>query len=120
MTASSFLDVLEEIRTTIVEPGAADVDAHGRFPRAAITAMGEQGLLGLLSSPDVGGMGLGLAEAALVVRGLAASCGSTAMVVCMHYSATAVIEAHGPMDVRTAIAEGRHLVTLAFSESGSR
>ena len=82
--------------------------------------MGEQGLLGLLSSTDVGGMGLGLAEAALVVRRLAASCGSTAMVVCMHYSATAVIEAHGPMDVRTAIAAGRHLVTLAFSESGSR
>ena len=62
----------------------------------------------------------GLADAALVVRRLAASCGSTAMVVCMHYSATAVIEAHGPTDVRTAIAEGRHLTTLAFSESGSR
>lgn len=38
----------------------------------------------------------------------------------MHYAATAVIEAHGPRDVREAIAAGRHLSTLAFSEAGSR
>ena len=38
----------------------------------------------------------------------------------MHYSATAVIEAHGPQDVREAIAAGHHLTTLAFSEAGSR
>ena len=42
------------------------------------------------------------------------------MVVCMHYCATAVIEQHGPDDVRRAIAAGDHLSTLAFSESGSR
>ena len=38
----------------------------------------------------------------------------------MHYAATAIIEAHGPTDVREAIAAGRHLTTLAFSEVGSR
>ena len=38
----------------------------------------------------------------------------------MHYSAVAVIEAHGPDDVRRAIAAGEHLSTLAFSETGSR
>jgi alkylation response protein AidB-like acyl-CoA dehydrogenase len=42
------------------------------------------------------------------------------MVVCMHYAATAVIEAHGPREIREAIAAGRHLTTLAFSEAGSR
>jgi alkylation response protein AidB-like acyl-CoA dehydrogenase len=42
------------------------------------------------------------------------------MVVCMHYSATAAIEAHGPEAVRKAIASGQHLTTLAFSEYGSR
>lgn len=42
MTAPNFLDVLEEIIT---------------FPRAALTALGEAGLLGLLSSPAVGGLG---------------------------------------------------------------
>ena len=42
------------------------------------------------------------------------------MVVLMHYAAVAVLEAHGPRDVREAIAAGRHLTTLAFSEAGSR
>jgi isovaleryl-CoA dehydrogenase len=120
VTATSVLDVLEEISTSIVEPSAADVDANGTFPRAAVTALGERGLLGMLSAREVGGMGAGLAEAAQVVRRLAVDCGSTAMVVCMHYAAAAAIEAHGPEDVRRAVAEGRHLSTLAFSESGSR
>ena len=106
MSASPFLDVLEEIVTQVVEPAAADVDATGTFPRAAVTALGQAGLLGLISSTDVGGMGLGMAEASQVVRRLASACGSTAMVVCMHYCATAVIEAQGPDDVRRAIAAG--------------
>jgi hypothetical protein len=120
MTASPILDVLEELIPTVVEPAAADVDAHGVFPRAAVVALGRAGLLGLTSAPEVGGMGGTLADAALVVRSLARVCGSTAMVVCMHYSAVAVIEAEGPDDVRRAIAAGEHLSTLAFSETGSR
>ena len=120
MTTTSVLDVLEELIPTVVEPAAPDVDAHGTFPRAAVDALGRAGLLGLLSAPEVGGRGGSLADAALVVRSLARACGSTAMVVCMHYCATAVIEAHGPDDVRRAIAAGEHLSTLAFSESGSR
>ena len=120
MTDTAFLDVLEEIVTKVVEPAAADVDRSGTFPRAAVTALGERGLLGLMSSPEVGGMGKGLAEASQVVRRLAAACGSTAMVVTMHYCATAVLEVHGTQDVRRAIAAGRHLTTLAFSETGSR
>ncbi|HEY1280982.1 MAG TPA: acyl-CoA dehydrogenase family protein [Acidimicrobiales bacterium] len=120
MTAPSVLEVLEEIIASVVEPGASDVDASGSFPRAALTALGEAGVLGLLSSTDVGGAGGSLADAAHVVRRLATSCGSTAMVVCMHFSATAVIEQFGPDEVRRAIAAGRHVTTLAFSETGSR
>ena len=120
MTSSQILDVVEEIVETVVDPTAPDTDATGTFPRAAIDALAARGLLGLTSAAEVGGMGGSLADASAVVRRLAASCGSTAMVVCMHYSATAVIEAHGPLDTRKAIAAGRHLSTLAFSETGSR
>jgi alkylation response protein AidB-like acyl-CoA dehydrogenase len=42
------------------------------------------------------------------------------MIVMMHYSGTAVLEQHGPEATRTAIATGRHVTTLAFSEVGSR
>jgi alkylation response protein AidB-like acyl-CoA dehydrogenase len=120
VTAPAVLDVLEELITTVVDPAAPEVDASGTFPRAAVTALGQRGIGGLLSAPDVGGRGGSLADAAAVVRRLAASCGSTAMVMCMHYSATAVIEAYGPVEVRRAIAAGEHLSTLAFSETGSR
>lgn len=63
---------------------------------------------------------MGIPEAGEVVRRLARSCGSTAMATCMHYSATAVYEALGPTSVRSVIAAGDQLVTLALSESGTR
>jgi alkylation response protein AidB-like acyl-CoA dehydrogenase len=115
-----YLDALAPVLSQVVEPAAVRVDREGAFPRAAVDALGRAGLLGLVSAREVGGGGEGLRAATEVVERLAGACGSTAMVVCMHYAATAVIEAHGPRPVREAIAAGRHLSTLAFSESGSR
>ena len=110
---------LTESIAAVAATHAAEID-RGLFPSDTLQAMREVGLLGLVSSTEVGGRGLGLGAAAFVVERLARECGSTAMVVCMHYCATAVIEQLGPIDVRTAIAAGRHLSTLAFSEVGSR
>jgi alkylation response protein AidB-like acyl-CoA dehydrogenase len=110
----------------IIEPIAATAAAHaaevdrGAFPDATLRALGDAGLLGLVSAVEVGGKGIGLAAAAHIVERLARECASTAMVVSMHYCATAVVEQHGPMEVRSAIAAGKHLTTLAFSEAGSR
>jgi isovaleryl-CoA dehydrogenase len=111
---------LARVIDDVVEPGAVAVDRDGTYPRAQLEALGEAGILGLASSPDVGGGGADLGAAASVVEQLARHCGSTAMVVMMHYSATAVIEAHGPQEIREAIGAGRHVTTLAFSETGSR
>lgn len=103
----------------IAASSASGVD-RGEFPQATIDALGDAGLLGLVSAKEVGGQGLGLAEAAYVIERLARECASTAMIVCMHYAATVVIEQHGPEAIRRAIAKGDHLTTLAFSEPGSR
>lgn len=113
-------DALARVIDDVVAPNATDVDQHGTFPREAIDALGEAGILGLTVAADVGGGGEGLDAAVAVVARLAEVCGSTAMVVLMHYAATAVIEAQGPEPVRRAIGSGRHLSTLAFSERGSR
>ncbi len=109
---------LESI-AAVAAANAAEVD-RGTFPSKSLAALREAGGLGLVSSTEVGGSGKGLAEASRVVERLARECGSTAMVVCMHYCAAAVIEAHGSKEVRTAVAAGQHLSTLAFSEAGSR
>ena len=120
MTTQQALDVLEGIVEDVIEPRAAEIDRTGSFPRAAIDALGNAGLLGLISSPDVGGMGLGPSTASAVIERIARACGSTSMVVTMHLCATAAIEAHGSTEARAAIAGGSHLSTLAFSEKGSR
>ncbi|HYH50566.1 MAG TPA: acyl-CoA dehydrogenase family protein [Acidimicrobiia bacterium] len=117
---STHLDALERVITDVVAPAATTIDEQGTYPLAAVTALGRAGVLGLTAGSDVGGGGGGMREAAEVVERLAGTCGSTAMVVLMHYAGTAVIETHGPKEIRHAIAEGRHLTTLAFSEAGSR
>jgi alkylation response protein AidB-like acyl-CoA dehydrogenase len=108
-----------EATAAVAADNAAAVDG-GAFPEATLRSLAATGLLGLVSATSVGGKGLGLAAAANVVERLARECGSTAMVVCMHYAATALIEQTGPEEVRRAIAAGKHLTTLAFSEPGSR
>lgn len=114
------LDALDRIVTETVEPLALRTDREARFPREAIRALADAGLLGLVSATTVGGAGQGLREAAQVVTRLAQACPSTAMVVCMHYCATAVIEQFGAEALRREVAAGKHLSTLAFSEAESR
>jgi alkylation response protein AidB-like acyl-CoA dehydrogenase len=116
----TYIDALEQVVTTVIDPLAERTDREARFPREVIAKLADADLLGLVSSPSVGGLGHGLKEARVVVSRIAQSCPSTAMVVCMHYCGTTVIEQFGSEDVRKAIARGKHLTTLAFSEAESR
>src|SRR5262245_33659472 len=115
-----WLESLEQITKDVIAPAAAEIDSTALFPRNALTAMGETGLLGLISSKEVGGLGEGHRAAAKVVERIARECASTAMVVCMHYCGAAVIETFGLRNLRESLARGGHVTTLAFSESGSR
>jgi isovaleryl-CoA dehydrogenase len=111
---------LTAVIADVIAPAAAEVDRTGAFPRPGIDALARAGVLGAASATDVGGGGGGLADVAAIVEQIAGACSSTAMVVLMHFSAVSVLEAHGPRDVREAVAAGRHLSTLAFSEAGTR
>lgn len=116
-------DLFERVDAAIaagVTPHAASVDADAAFPTHTVDAFRDAGLLGLISAEAVGGLGRSWGDAARVVERVAQHCGSSAMVICMHYCGAAVIEAHGDEATRRAVAEGRHLSTLAFSEAGSR
>lgn len=116
----NYLDIVIEIIERIIEPQANEIDQRASFPRPAIEALGEAGILGLISGKEVGGMGYGFRAAVEVIEKIGSACASTAMVVCMHYCAVAVIEKYGPRKIREDIARGNHLSTLALSETGSR
>jgi alkylation response protein AidB-like acyl-CoA dehydrogenase len=116
---TDYRDALERVINEVVRPDAASVDADGVFPRRGIEALGDAGILGLTAAEPFGG-GRGLDAAVQVVGQLAGVCGSTAMVVLMHYAAAALVDRYGDEDVRKDIGAGQHLTTLAFSETGSR
>jgi alkylation response protein AidB-like acyl-CoA dehydrogenase len=111
---------LEQICVETIAPEAAGIDQQAAFPDRGLRALATAGLMGAVSATEVGGLGLGPKGAADIVRRIAQECGSTAMVMCMHFCGAAVLEAHAARDIRRAAASGAHLSTLAFSEAGSR
>ena len=76
---------LDRICSETIAANADAVDREGAFPSDSIAALQSAGLLGALSSKESGGAGLRLSGAARVVQRVAEECGSTAMVLTMHY-----------------------------------
>ena len=111
---------LEKFVSQTVARAASAVDADARFPQESIHSFLASGLAGLISSRDSGGAGGSLRDASHVVGRIARICGSTAMIVTMHYCGARVIEALGSESAKRAVAQGQWLTTLAFSEAGSR
>jgi alkylation response protein AidB-like acyl-CoA dehydrogenase len=113
-----------DIARSVLAPAAADNDKQARFSAEAIEELGNAGLLGLMLPADVGGASLGPRAFGEVVATLAEVDASVAMVFLMHTLASVTIAAapRTPAleDVLKAMASGRHLSTLAFSEAGSR
>ncbi len=115
-----------EIASSVLAPSAVQNDTAGRFSTEAVHALGEAGLLGLLVPVDLGGAGLGPRTFAVVTATLAEADASVAMVYVMHILGAASISAARPgaagvmKPILQDIAAGRHLSTLAFSETGSR
>jgi alkylation response protein AidB-like acyl-CoA dehydrogenase len=118
--SESHLERLAPIVTSVIGPNAVSIDRDAKFPREALEAMGQAGLLGLVSAEEVDGNGGGISEAADVIREIARHCGSTAMVVTMHYAGALVLEAYGSTALRQRVARGEVIASLAFSEAGSR
>jgi alkylation response protein AidB-like acyl-CoA dehydrogenase len=103
---------------------ADDVDRRGRWPAEGVAALAEAGLLGLTVPAAFGGAGEGPRTFAAALSALSEHCASSAMVYLMHACAAQVFAAAtdypGREAVLRAMAAGRHLGTLAFSEKGSR
>ena len=107
-----------------IRRSSTDVDRDARFPKESIAALAESGFLGLCAPKELGGLEQPPGVFAAVVETLAQACPSTAMVYVMHVVASRALVASETLGDRPAllraVAEGKHLTTLAFSERGSR
>jgi alkylation response protein AidB-like acyl-CoA dehydrogenase len=123
-TTNDWLARAEVVAREVLARHAGDVDRQGRWPAESIAALADAGLLGLTVPAALGGAGAGPRTFAAVVRTLSQHCASTAMIYLMHVCAGQVVAAAPAYPLREevlrAMAAGRHLGTLAFSEKGSR
>jgi isovaleryl-CoA dehydrogenase len=113
----------ESVVDEVIRPRAEEVDREGRWPEHSLRALAQAGLLGLQVPKRHGGHGQGLLALAAITETVGAACASSALCFGMHCVGTAVIAAKAtPRQVERylrPIAEGRHITTLALSESGS-
>jgi butyryl-CoA dehydrogenase len=79
-------DMARQFAQEQLAPNAAEWDATGRFPKEAVAAMGELGLMGMLVPEEWGGAGIDLISYALVVEELAAGDGSCSTIMTVHNS----------------------------------
>ena len=86
-------------RTATVASAAAadaeDVDRQARFPKAAIDAAREQGLLGIQIPTEFGGHGASMFDVTDMCYTLGRACASTAMIFAMHQTKVACLVRHG-------------------------
>lgn len=120
---SALIAAAGRVSTGVLAPNADETDRKREFPSQNISALASEGVLALMVPVEFGGAGGGIPEMAKTIDIVAQGCASTAMIVLMHFCATAVIAAKGNDEqknrVLREIAAGRHLTTLAFSEAGS-
>jgi alkylation response protein AidB-like acyl-CoA dehydrogenase len=115
---------VRELAEAAVRPHAEAVDTGHRFPREALAASREGGLMGILVPPEYGGAGLDHLAFTICIEELATACASTAVIVDVHNSvATEPILLFGSEEQRRAwlprLASGEVLGAFALTEPGS-
>ncbi|MDQ6882057.1 MAG: acyl-CoA/acyl-ACP dehydrogenase [Pseudomonadota bacterium] len=88
------LAAVRRIGAEIASRHAGEVDAQARFPAETVAALRDAGALSACVPAELGGGGYGMGALALLCSTLAQSCGSSAMVLAIHYSQLACIVRH--------------------------
>lgn len=91
----ALLAATREIASGVAARHAADVDTQARFPSETVDALRAAGVLSAPVPAALGGAGCGMAELAQLCAALAQGCGSSGMVLAMHYSQVACLTRHG-------------------------
>ena len=104
-------------------PHAAEWDAKKIFPKDVLKKAAEMGFLGVYTSEEMGGLGLGRLDAAIIFEELAACCTSTTAYITIHNMVTGMIDTWGTPELRqefcTKLAGGEWLGSYCLTEAGS-
>ena len=76
---------MRRIATEIAAPLASDIDTKARFPLETVEALRDAGLLSAGVPRSLGGAGCSMMELAQLCSTLSQACGSSGMVLAMHY-----------------------------------
>lgn len=123
ISVEALVGLADEIGRTVVASERIEADEQGSWVKRSIKALQEQKLTALVVPKENGGMGHGLQTLARVCETLGKHYASVGLCYGMHCVGTAVIAAKATswqkQHYLEAIAEGKHLTTLALSEAGT-
>jgi len=102
-------------------PGAAARDREHRFPREAIAAPGELGLMGMMVPEEFGGAGVDAVAYALAVAEIAAAAGAASTIMAVHNGLVCMpLAKAGTAEQKdrflAPLAAGRHLGCFCLTE----
>lgn len=86
--------IVKDIATQVAAKHAADVDAQGRFPIETVEALKAAKVLSAPVPASHGGAGLNLHQLSVLCATLSGACGSSGMVLAMHYIQVGCIVRH--------------------------
>jgi acyl-CoA dehydrogenase len=123
-TFQALHDAARRIAQTAAADHADDVDAKARFPHETLAALREAGLMSAPVPRSLGGAGCGLRELGQICATLAHGCGSSAMVLAMHYIQVACVSRHAAAggalaDFQRSLVEHQWLLASITSEVGT-
>jgi alkylation response protein AidB-like acyl-CoA dehydrogenase len=83
-----------------ITPFAGEWDEHKVFPRETIKASADLGFAAIYVSEEMGGIGLGRLEAALIMEAMAYGCPATSAFISIHNMASWMIDAFGSAELK--------------------
>ena len=110
--------------TRVIEPQAADIDKHERFPREILKGLAELGLMAVNVPEELGGSAAGVVSYSLAMQEVARACASTAVTMAVTNMVGEVIAKFGTDEQRRVhnpkLASGEYAAgSFALSEPGA-
>lgn len=115
---------VRRIASEVAAVHATDIDSKARFPTETLAALREAGVLSAPIPKELGGAGCNMVELTQLCSTLSQGCGSSGMVLAMHFIQVACITRHG-MDSAffrgylQALVENQFLLASMTSEVGT-